>query len=105
LLKECGEAGKQRIKNREKAKKQGSGEAKKGKSEAEENGKSEEAEKQRVERESKSTGRLKIKNISLNRKTALPLKIPSLCCENDAFTAQIPATTRQLMVEAPIFPI
>ena len=71
-------------------KKQRSGEAKKGKSEAEENGKSEEAEKQRVERESNSTGRLKIKNISLNRKTALPLKIPSLCCENDALLLRSP---------------
>lgn len=76
MLKECGEAGKQRIKNREKAKKQGSGEAKKGKSEAEENGKSEEAEKQRVERESKSTGRLKIKNISLNRKNCPSFENP-----------------------------
>lgn len=76
MLKKCGEAGKQGIKNREKAKKQRSGEAKKGKSEAEENGKSEEAEKQRVERESKSTGRLKIKNISLNRKNCPSFENP-----------------------------
>ena len=63
-------------------KKQGKGEetgkwrSKEGESEAEENGKSEEAEKQRVERESKSTGRLKIKNISLNRKNCPSFENP-----------------------------